>query len=78
MPLRNRPPDGVLAGSALDMASAMRNTIMLGVSLTKPRAWAAAYPAEFRLVVSHGRIAATLRRFLGRDVSARSRRHDCV
>ena len=54
--------DGVLAGSALDMASAVRNTIaMLGVSLDEAARMAAAYPAEFLgLAASHGRIAAML------------------
>ena len=55
--------DGVLAGSALDMASAVRNTVaMLGVPLDEAARMAATYPAQFLgLAASHGRIAAGLR-----------------
>lgn len=55
--------DGVLAGSALDMASAVRNTVaMLGVPLAEAARMAAAYPARFLdLAASHGRIAPGLR-----------------
>lgn len=50
---------GTLAGSALDMASALRNTVaMLGVPLEEAARMAATYPAEFLgLGASHGRIA---------------------
>lgn len=52
--------DGVLAGSALDMAGAVRNTVaMLGVPLDEAARMAAAHAAEFlRIAPSHGRIAA--------------------
>jgi len=51
--------DGVLAGSALDMASAVRNAIaMLGVAADEALRMASAYPAAFLgLEKSHGRIA---------------------
>jgi len=51
--------DGVLAGSALDMASAVRNAIaMLGVSADEALRMASAYPAAFLgLENTHGRIA---------------------
>ena len=51
---------GVLAGSALDMATAVRNAAqMLGVSLDEAVRMASTYPADFlRLGATHGRIAA--------------------
>lgn len=51
--------DGVLAGSALDMASAVRNTIdMLGVVADEALRMASTYPAAFLgLEKTHGRIA---------------------
>jgi N-acetylglucosamine-6-phosphate deacetylase len=39
--------DGTLAGSALDMASAVRNTVKLGVPLEEACRMASAYPADF-------------------------------
>ncbi|GAA0887359.1 N-acetylglucosamine-6-phosphate deacetylase [Rhodanobacter soli] len=50
---------GVLAGSALDMASAVRNAVqLLGLSLEEAVRMASTYPAEFLgLGESHGRIA---------------------
>ena len=50
---------GVLAGSALDMASAVRNAVqLLGLSLKEAVRMASTYPAEFLgLGESHGRIA---------------------
>jgi len=50
---------GVLAGSALDMAAAVRNTVqMLGLPLDEAVRMASTYPAEFLgLGASHGRIA---------------------
>ncbi|WP_027491287.1 N-acetylglucosamine-6-phosphate deacetylase [Rhodanobacter sp. OR444] len=50
---------GVLAGSALDMASAVRNTVqMLGLPLDEAVRMASTWPAEFLgLGESHGRIA---------------------
>ena len=50
---------GVLAGSALDMASAVRNTVqMLGLPLDEAARMASTYPADFLgLGASHGRIA---------------------
>jgi len=55
--------DGVLAGSALDMAGAVRNTVgSLGVALDEAARMASTYPADFlRLADSHGRIAAGTR-----------------
>jgi len=55
--------DGVLAGSALDMAGAVRNTVTtLGVALDEAARMASTYPAQFlRLADSHGRIAAGMR-----------------
>ena len=54
--------DGTLAGSALDMASAVRNTVALGVPLDEACRMAATYPAEFLgLGHRHGRIAAGCR-----------------
>jgi N-acetylglucosamine-6-phosphate deacetylase len=51
---------GVLAGSALDMAGAVRNTVqLLGLPLDEAVRMASTYPAEFLgLGGSHGRIAA--------------------
>ena len=51
--------DGVLAGSALDMAAAVRNTVeMLGLPLDEAVRMASTYPADFLgLGASHGRIA---------------------
>jgi N-acetylglucosamine-6-phosphate deacetylase len=50
---------GVLAGSALDMASAVRNAVqLLGLPLDEAARMASTYPAEFLgLGESHGRIA---------------------
>lgn len=50
---------GVLAGSALDMASALRNTVnLLGLPLAEASRMASAYPAEWLgLEQTHGRIA---------------------
>jgi N-acetylglucosamine-6-phosphate deacetylase len=50
---------GTLAGSALDMAGAVRNTMAQGgVALDEAARMASTYPAEFlRLGTSHGRIA---------------------
>jgi N-acetylglucosamine-6-phosphate deacetylase len=50
---------GTLAGSALDMAAAVRNTVqMLGLPLDEAVRMASTYPAEFLgLGASHGRIA---------------------
>jgi N-acetylglucosamine-6-phosphate deacetylase len=52
-------PDGTLAGSVLDMASAVRNSVAwLDVSLDEAVRMASTYPAEFiGLGASHGRIA---------------------
>ncbi|MFC5436060.1 N-acetylglucosamine-6-phosphate deacetylase [Rhodanobacter umsongensis] len=54
---------GVLAGSALDMATAVRNTVqLLGVPLDEAVRMASTYPADFLgLGASHGRIAAGCR-----------------
>jgi N-acetylglucosamine-6-phosphate deacetylase len=54
---------GTLAGSALDMASAVRNTVqMLGLPLDEAVRMASTYPADFLgLENSHGRIAAGYR-----------------
>jgi N-acetylglucosamine-6-phosphate deacetylase len=54
---------GVLAGSALDMATAVRNTVqMLGLPLEEAVRMASTWPAEFLgLGESHGRIAAGYR-----------------
>lgn len=54
---------GVLAGSALDMAMAVRNTVqMLGLPLDEAVRMASTWPAEFLgLGESHGRIAAGYR-----------------
>jgi len=50
---------GVLAGSALDMASAVRNTVnLLGLPLAEASRMASTYPAEWLgLEQTHGRIA---------------------
>jgi N-acetylglucosamine-6-phosphate deacetylase len=49
---------GVLAGSALDMASAVRNTVeLLQVPLDEALRMAAAYPADFLGLSDRGRIA---------------------
>jgi len=55
--------DGVLAGSALDMARAVRNTVdALGVPLAEAARMAATYPADFLGIADQrGRIAAGLR-----------------
>ncbi len=55
-----RTADGTLAGSALDMASAVRNTVqLLGLPLDEAVRMASTYPADFLgLGASHGRIAA--------------------
>ena len=52
-------PDGTLAGSVLDMAQAVRNTVAwLDVPLDEAVRMASTYPAEFiGLGTSHGRIA---------------------
>lgn len=54
---------GVLAGSALDMASAVRNAVqLLGLPLDEAARMASSYPADFLgLGESHGRIAAGYR-----------------
>lgn len=51
--------NGVLAGSALDMAAAVRNSVeMLGLPLDEAVRMASTYPADFLgLGASHGRIA---------------------
>jgi N-acetylglucosamine-6-phosphate deacetylase len=56
---RCETPDGVLAGSMLDMASAVRNCVeSLGVSLAEAARMASTYPADFLgLGSTHGRIA---------------------
>ncbi len=53
-------PGGVLAGSCLDMAGAVRNCVtLLGLPLAEAARMAAAYPAAFLgLQATHGRIAA--------------------
>src|SRR5690242_14455574 len=52
--------DGTLAGSALDMATAVRNTVdMVGVAYDEAARMASTYPAAFLgLGASHGHIAA--------------------
>ncbi|MDE2308263.1 MAG: N-acetylglucosamine-6-phosphate deacetylase [Xanthomonadaceae bacterium] len=54
-----RTAQGVLAGSALDMAGAVRNTVrQLGLPLEEAVRMASTYPADFLgLGASHGRIA---------------------
>ncbi len=55
---RCETPDGVLAGSALDMMSAVRNTVAtLGVDLAEAVRMASAYPADFLGLAALGRIA---------------------
>ena len=56
-------PAGVLAGSCLDMAGAVRNTVqLLGQPLAEAARMASAYPAAFLgLEATHGRIAAGYR-----------------
>ena len=52
-------PDGTLAGSALDMASAVRNTVQyLRVPLDEAARMASTYPAQFLGLAERGRIAA--------------------
>lgn len=55
--------DGTLAGSALDMATAVRNTVdMVGVAYDEAARMAATYPAAFLgLEATHGHIAAGYR-----------------
>ncbi|HUH30474.1 MAG TPA: N-acetylglucosamine-6-phosphate deacetylase [Rhodanobacter sp.] len=55
-----RTAQGVLAGSALDMAAAVRNAVqLLGLPLDEAVRMASTYPADFLgLGTSHGRIAA--------------------
>lgn len=55
--------EGVLAGSALDMASAVRNCVnLLGLPLAEAARMASTYPADFLgLSHTHGRIAAGCR-----------------
>ncbi|MDR2871099.1 MAG: N-acetylglucosamine-6-phosphate deacetylase [Xanthomonadaceae bacterium] len=55
--IRNR--DGTLAGSALDMASAVRNTVsLLGLPLAEAARMASTWPAQFLGIdATHGRIA---------------------
>lgn len=58
-----RTADGVLAGSALDMATALRNCVQqLHLPLDEAARMASTYPADFLgLTHSHGRIAAGYR-----------------
>jgi N-acetylglucosamine-6-phosphate deacetylase len=50
-------PDGVIAGSALDMAAAVRNSVAtLGVDLAEAARMASTYPADFLGLRGHGRI----------------------
>jgi N-acetylglucosamine-6-phosphate deacetylase len=60
---RCETPDGVLAGSALDMASALRNTVQsLAVPLDEAARMASTYPAEFLGIArTHGVIARGMR-----------------
>jgi N-acetylglucosamine-6-phosphate deacetylase len=60
---RCETPEGVLAGSALDMASAVRNaTGSLGIALDEAVRMASAYPADFLGIANAvGRIAPGLR-----------------
>lgn len=54
--------DGTLAGSALDMAAAVRNTVRLGLPLEEACRMASTYPAEFLGLGSElGRVAAGYR-----------------
>jgi N-acetylglucosamine-6-phosphate deacetylase len=69
--------DGVLAGSALDMATAVRNSVeMLGLPLDEAVRMASTYPADFLgLGASHGRIAVGYRADLvAMDASCRVQR----
>jgi N-acetylglucosamine-6-phosphate deacetylase len=51
-------PDGVIAGSALDMAAAVRNSVAtLGVDLAEAARMASTYPADFLGLRTQGRIA---------------------
>jgi N-acetylglucosamine-6-phosphate deacetylase len=56
---RCETPDGVIAGSALDMMSAVRNCVStLGLDIAEAARMASTYPADFLgLGASHGRIA---------------------
>ena len=67
---------GTLAGSALDMAAAVRNTVaMLGVDLAEALRMASQYPAAFiGLQDTHGRIAAGFRGRSGRAPGRHRRR----
>jgi N-acetylglucosamine-6-phosphate deacetylase len=58
-----RTADGTLAGSALDMALAVRNTVQLvGLPLDEAARMASTYPADFLgLSATHGRIASGCR-----------------
>jgi N-acetylglucosamine-6-phosphate deacetylase len=73
---RCETPDGVLAGSALDMATALRNSVQsLAVSLDEAARMASTYSAEF-LGIAHnrGRIAPGMRADfveLGGDLAVR-------
>ncbi len=59
---RCETPDGVIAGSALDMLTAVRNTVAaLGVDVAEAVRMASTYPADFLGLPSHGRIAARAR-----------------
>jgi N-acetylglucosamine-6-phosphate deacetylase len=59
---RCETPDGVIAGSALDMMSAMRNAVAtLGVDVAEAARMASTYPADFLGIAPHGRIAAGAR-----------------
>jgi N-acetylglucosamine-6-phosphate deacetylase len=54
---RCETPDGVLAGSALDMTSAVRNSVAtLGLDLAEAVRMASTYPADFLGLRTHGRI----------------------
>lgn len=54
--------DGTLAGSALDMASAVRNAVtMLGVSVAEAATMAAAAPAAFLSLTDHGALRPGMR-----------------
>ena len=57
---RCETPDGVLAGSALDMGGAVRNCVrLLGMTLDEAARMASSYPADFLgVATSRGRIAA--------------------
>ncbi len=67
--------DGTLAGSALDMAAAIRNTVdMVGESPAEAVRMASAYPADFLGLNDHGRIAPGCRAdfvLLGDDLDVR-------